>query len=392
MHRFPKASVLPKYSFVKYDFGPGLGHHVSSAANRALLSRLSTLMSSSGHQSIVLPDFDADSSYNRNRKTQLENAASYVDDLMAGHEVQEHTALNVERQDMYDIDQFFISIELTLDPTSYASVASNGEGGRRRVKFQRMPFQQLMMLDSIFTMINRSGLSEHRSQILMHIKSSLGYDWLTCTKADLIQNLFSVRVVGHNVRRRMGKSVAVYADLARCLAFFPMAGIKALYTVHMAHAARECHSAVAKAVESFVDLFNLKQREKFQERIDARGGSFDPQDFYYQARHVITHTSSIITVNFYKMNREGDCNSGRPISKNTLLCKGYTQQDVSLYMIYTFLLFFRKMNVECMFIHFYLIQHEFYDNIFSNERLTSEGPSLLSSQQNISFFNHVIPH
>jgi len=322
MYRFPKLSVVPEYAFVKYDFGTGLGYHVSSAASRAMLSRLSTLISDTTNEMIILPP-----------KVNRANATEYVRQLMSNHERIQHTAMNVERHDMYDLDHFFASVEMTLDPSCYASVAATVRGGRHCVKFQRLPFQQFMMLDCIMTMINRSGLSQYRTQILLHIKSSLGYDWLTYSKVEQLEQLFSKRVVGNNVRRRMGKSVAVYADLARSLAFYPRAGIKALYTVHKAPAADACHSVVASAVQEFVELFNGKQKHDFQRRIDARGGTVDLQDFFYQAKCTVLYNATSIAVAFYKMNRNGDCNSGKPVSKNTLRCKGYTQQDVSIFLM-----------------------------------------------------------
>ena len=358
MHRFPKQSVLPNYKFVKFDFGAGLGYYVSSAASRALLARLATLTSDTTHQSVILPteplpQHDSTSistdittttinningnNNNNNNKDQNNDLTTpdrylvsrYVDSLVNAQDIHEHTALNVERSDMYDLDHFFTSVELALDVNCYSSLACTAQGGRNKMKFQRLPFQQFMMLDSILTMINRSGLSEHRTQILMHIKTTLGYDWLSWTKADILQKFLSVRIVGNHIRRRMGKSVAVIADIARCLSYFPVAGIKALYTVHKAHAAKECHSSVSTAVEIFVNIFNRKQKCKFQDKINARGGSVDPFDFYYQAKVSILHAITTVTVLFYKLNRNGDCNDGKPISKNTLLCKGYTQQDVS---------------------------------------------------------------
>lgn len=328
MQRFPRRSVVPEYAFVKYDFGAGLGYHISSAASRALLSRLSILTSDNDYEAIILP---TDIHSSEGRRLNRSNAANYVQQLTLKHERIEHTVLNVERHDMYDLDQFFTSVELTLDTSCYASVVATALGGRHGVKFQRLPFQQFMMLDSILTMINRSGLSQHQTQILMHIKNSLGYNWLTCTKTVQLQRLFSVRVVGSNVRRRMGKSVAVYADLARSLAFYPRAGIKALYTVHKAPAADACHTAVSSAVQEFVELFNVKQKNDFQRRILARGGMVDPEDFFYQAKCTVWYNTTSLAVAFHKLNRNGYCNGGKPVSKNTLRCKGYTQQDVSCF-------------------------------------------------------------
>jgi len=253
---------------------------------------------------------------------------------MADSEIVSHTVLNIKRDDMYDLDQFLISAELALDIDHYASVAKTAQGGRTQPPFKRMPFQQFMMLDGLFAMIDRSGLSEHWLQILMHLKGQLGYDWLTNKKAYLLRELFSVPVKGHNVRRRMGKSVAIHAELSRNLAFFPCAGLKFLYTVHTAPAASECHDSVVKAVSRFITVFNKVQKEKFQQRIAGRKGSADPGDFYYQAKHHALSNPLKITVVFHKMNRNGDCNGGQAISENTLLCKAYTQTNVSVLLFF----------------------------------------------------------
>ena len=55
MYAFPTTSVLPEYSFLNFEFGVGLGYHISSAASRALLSKLSILTSQSGLERILLP-------------------------------------------------------------------------------------------------------------------------------------------------------------------------------------------------------------------------------------------------------------------------------------------------------------------------------------------------
>ena len=329
MHRFPKCSVLPDYSFVKYNFGTGLGYHVESPSSKALLSSLSSLISNSSTlKDAVLPtrtpdDDDDDDTEKQHDKSPLD----YIHSLMRHHNRQRHSVMNINRQDMYDIDQFLTSIELTLNPESYESIVCTANGGRHRSQFQRLPFQQFMMLDSIFTMVNRSGLSEYRHQIFMYIKDYLGYGWLTWTKADILQQLFSARVVAHNIRRRMGKSVAVYAELARCLAFFPRAGIKALYTVHMAHSAEQCYTAVSHVIHSLVAYFNSTQRSKYTEKRLARGGSVDVNDFYYIAKPHTSRATKTIAVAFSKYNYMNICVQ---TSENTLLCKAYTQRDVSI--------------------------------------------------------------
>ena len=317
MQRFPRTSVQWPGSEVETVFHAGLGYHVPSHPSKALCSRLSALTAEE-----ELLTGTVYSSHNA-------GGNAHVATLISGNTIMKHSVLNVERGVMYDIDQFLVSAELALDPVCYESLVSTATGGRVRSRFNRVPFQQFMLMDSLMTMVDRSGLAEHKPLILQHLKHALGYAWLTPSKADAIVRLLSSRVVGHSVRRRMGKSVAVYSDLARCLAFFPRAGIRALYTVHRAAASDECHAVVAGAVVRFVALFNAKQRESYERRISARGGDVDPRDFFYIASCVVAHKKATVHVHYHQLNGKGDMNGGLPVSRNTLRCKAYTQQDVS---------------------------------------------------------------
>jgi hypothetical protein len=318
MNRFSRRSVVPApTSLVKYTFAPGLGYHVVSGISRALGNALwSVVADSTSYESPVL---------GTNRTC---CSSDHVTNLMANHVTLAHSALNIERKDMYDLDQFLLSVEMALDPACYEPLVSGlHEHRRHETPFRRIPFQQFMLLDSIFSMIDKSDLTEHRARILMHIKQKLGYDWLTPSKITQIQKLFSNRVVGTNVRRRMGKSVAVYAELARCLVFFPTVNLKALYTVHKADAARQCYGAVSGAMKHLIQTYNHRQKQEYEQRINQRQGLVDPDDFYYEAKHDAFATRTSIVVRFYRANRRGDKQAA---AQNELLCRAYTKENVSL--------------------------------------------------------------
>lgn len=336
MRRFARCSAEPSTvheAYYERHFKTGLGYHVQSPCTRFLASRMMLLLDQPSQEGSVFPDRNVDD------KDGTREAHDYVDRLMfqTGRRLVQHSVLNVERSVMYDIDQFFLSVDLFLDEDAYRFMVSTALGGgtRDKTRLQRVPFQQFMLLDALMTMVGRSGLAEHRHMILEHIKYKLGYSWMTSSKAEALMRLLSVRVVGHSVRRRMGKSVAVYASLARCLSFFPRAGIKGLYTVHQATAADDCHGAVAAGVKRFVSLFNDRQAKSYQDRIEARGGVIDKEDFYYVSRCDLLLTTTQIHVYFYRRNSNGDCNGGVPVSSNSLRCKGYTHHDVSYVSILT---------------------------------------------------------
>ena len=307
---FPKQSCLPPYEFVKYEFGAGFGLHIPSGPSNALRGRLINLTRASS-VSTVPP-------------------LQYARKQMAKYRIVKHTAMNMERADMYELDQFFMSMEMTLDPACYESLIATAEGGRHKRKFQQMPFQQFMTLDAISTMMNRSDLNEHRATILMHTKRILGLDSLGPSKCDALQRRLMSRVVGTSVRRRMGKSVAVYASLARTLAFYPRAGIRGLYTVHKLLAAEDCHSAVSCAVPSLVDLFNRRQVEEYTTRMRARG--HDDDDFYYSAECFVLLKMRRVEVAFTKMTT--NTKQLLPV-RNTLTCKPYVTQNVSSFSFIT---------------------------------------------------------
>ena len=196
-----------------------------------------------------------------------------------------------------------------------------------------------MLLHSLFVMMKLSGLYAHAIHMLMHIKTNLGYTWMTMSKAEDLKRLFSVLVVGHNVRRRMGKSIAVCSDLARSICLFPEAGIMGLYTVHLARAAETCFSVVSSASKEFIELFNLKQKSRFQKRIAARHTYIDPEDYYFRAALYVRKTNREIQVDFERVRHEQAKQKVELYSKNTLTFIGYTQENVRVFLFHLLHLF-----------------------------------------------------
>ena len=328
---FPKETYLKPYINQRPTFYGGMGYSAQSPVTRALSSRLQAMATASDTttRNAVLPLQVSCSS-----DPLLRGAADHVNSLAAGSRTVSHTALNITREDMYKLDHLFLSIEMALEPFYYASVVNNIQDGNhnKHLNFSRQPFQQFLLLDSIVTMIKRAGLEEHSLLVIMHVRKLLDYNWMTYADASKLLKLLSGMVVGHNIRRRMGKSVAVYAELARCLSFYPVAGIKALYTVHKSPAAETCLQTVSSHVIDMVTYFNKRQAEGYTRRIDARGGIVDAEDYYYKATANVLRHGKSVSVYFYKRTRHGDVTSAKPTC-NQLKCQAYVEKDVS-YMIW----------------------------------------------------------
>ena len=72
----------------------------------------------------------------------------------------------------------------------------------------------------------------------------------------------------------------------------------------------------------------------------------DPGDFYYRAKHSPHLSTTSLSVSFYRLNRSGDCNGGKSVSRNTLVCQGYTKRDVSIRRasLFFFNFFFARLS------------------------------------------------
>ena len=338
MDRFPRTSyVFPDPDcFLDTKFHPGLGVHVWSSVTEALACRLGCLTSDASMRQIFFPD---ECVSGRECRDKMRSALRYAVESNRSSSGRihvepvstNHSVLNIERSTMYEIDQFMISTELFVSSDCYRGIVANAISGRRRTRFSRVPFQQFMSLDMLLNMIDRSGLKEHRSWMFRHLKDLLGFHWLTVSKCEIIHRLMNRRVVAHSIRRRMGKSVQVTADLARALCFFPRAGIKAIYTVHNGQSAKDMHGIVFESVGKLVTMFNTMQFYRYQSRKHARGGQVDNADYYYQASYDGTTANLDVNVAFRMLNDNGESDGGVRVGMNTFRAVGYVRKTVSVF-------------------------------------------------------------
>lgn len=340
--RLPKHSWQPDYDNVKYSFTPGFGFHVVSPIIEALHSRYVSMNCTNNHVPALLNCLD--SSKSPMRRQREANARGYLNELTRNERRVEHTALNMDRSEMYQLEQFQMSIDVHTDPAWYNAMLTNKPPGLRNNSYNSgagteqyvcLGFQRFMQLDMISMLMDRSGLSHHRKQILTRIKYQLGLDSLTSEKVDELQRRLDVRVVGHNIRRREGKSVSVYVNLAIMLTSYPAAGLLGLYTVHTTAGTTSAYRSVGRHVPSLLSHFNDMQLSRYNTRVRGRGGRVDPEDYYYRGVFEECAGSMMLTVRFFKHDSTGMRNDGQAINENVLRFRTCAKEDVSI-LFYAF--------------------------------------------------------
>ena len=336
-------------SFNNYTFHIGLGFHIPSGTTGALHSQLINVVNSTPlYAKHVLP-----TGLVHNEKSQDDaEFAHYVQkqvipSMTDGVKTQTHNVWNLEKGDIQRIDQFIISASLLLDIDLYADIVYNVKGSTRESKFQRMYFQQFMVIDVLMNMLKRSNLTKHKEIILLMIKHKMDLGSLTSIQCFELFEKFNKSVIGHNIRRRMGKSVSMYASIAFMLSFFPEAGVKLLYAVHKKHAAELCYTTVFDAIieKDLLAVFNYYQFLRFQERQQRRQLVFsgssngsrrsDDSDFYYEAKLTQKRKDDFIEIEFVKqhnrrlVSHHSTITSSKQRSINTFHTKVYSKKGVS---------------------------------------------------------------
>ena len=281
-------------AWCRTKFSPGIGYHQASGVTKALESVTCMARADPKFRQFVYPSKEYGKS-DRNKT------------------YREHDLLE-SSTNILDMEHGLISLRLAVDPES-----TKGLVGSTTLH----PFQKFMCLETLVVMMDRSGLGEHKPFLLGEIRRELGcLTWWTVSKIERICDLLSRRVVAHCIRRRMGKTVSMYAELAKCLTFFPRANLKSIYTVHKASLANQCHSNVKMAVMDMVKLFNRTQLAAYQARRREKHHVDTHLDFYYVARDFYKeYPDGTVEVTFIK--RQVNDVDDRKVLVNALRAKAY---------------------------------------------------------------------
>lgn len=311
-----------------YDFLPGVGFHKPCDE----LKSLSSMISSNVHK------FHGNNFHVPN----ISNNHIYVQEQTKQLKFYKHGFLNVDITVRDKIDQFCQSVELCANPACFEVII-----GKKSCRLSS--FQVMMSLHLVFTMMIRYGIFKYATSIMLYIKDILQLKYLTPSfiKDVLLQSFSKVTCV--SVQRRMGKSITVYANIARALAFFPFANCKILYVIHTRRGLTQCYSTLLQLVPQLLVQYNTRQYELFTRRLEKCADELDKNNIsYVEGRVTPSADSDAITVTFYRLNYDRSKRESY-ISTNTYVGIAYTQQNVSVlclkyeHFIFTYI---RMRNIQ----------------------------------------------
>lgn len=303
-------------------FAQGVGYYLASPQTNSMIALLSDRI------------FNFTHIYCHVKETQsLKRACDYVLKQKCSSCIEiRHDLYNINEEILDQLDHLLSSIELFFDPVYYDYVIKGNNISylnTNKYILRKQPFQQLMSLDSAFTLIKRYNMLQYKDIVMSFIfRKLLGIKWITLAYVQQVTNLLDNIIIGYNIRRRMGKTVAVYAEIARCICFFPMASLKTMYVVHTAPIATFCFHTVLNACKYLLKRFNEFQINKYKFFLSKNNYRTNKTGTLYKAHLEYNITSQQIIVNF-------DIKQGGNLTlvgttKNVLVCKAYAKSDVSI--------------------------------------------------------------
>lgn len=254
----------------------------------------------------------------------------------------ERTVLNLPEKKTSKYEHLLISLEAACETLAHELFLPSG--GLK--PFKKYAFQQLMMFDCINTMINRTGMSEHAVTLLLllgprlHIQN-VGHSSL----ARFVETLNSHLTIAHVVRRRMGKTLALYAEICRCLVFFPEADNDILYTAHSHELATTCYTNVLCMLPLLVARYNRLENEAFVRRKHLK-----QDDFKYEASVKANKKENSITVSFKRV--FNDKPEEREVMRNIFKSKAYVVKEVSITPFLSIFFSEKHERIEACFLFF----------------------------------------
>jgi hypothetical protein len=259
-----------------------------------------------------------------------------------------HNVFNVVKHKLNAIDRFLCSLRLLTDPHWYTRISNDivyEHYHHNHIKFHKLPFQQLMFLDKLVTMLLRSDIAEYADLILMEMKQTLSLPCLTLVDSHRLLNRFTKKVITHIIPRRHGKTTFTNYLNALCLVFFPCANLRMLYVAQKKDLTENAFKTIQVLLEQLSERFNYQQknfyeyRQKINNNNNENNGN-EYEDFYYTVIPSFTVHSNSVLCNFYKMSHKSAMCKERSMGRNELSCMVYRERNVSdKYYIYFFLIF-----------------------------------------------------
>ena len=235
-----------------------------------------------------------------------------------------HNAYKFTEDQAREIDNFCRYAALYLDLTHYNHPRLGFYNGQSSPKsFSKYPFQHLLTFSLFVQMFSRYKLKEYLDIVLARLAEMLGTKYLLQRELSPIFNVFSGHVTGFIVQRRMGKTVAVYGEIARLLTFFPGAKLKILYTVTRADLANQCYENVLECVKDYIIIFN-EQQSLLQNTFNTSSWF---NSYTYRAKLFNDKKQRKVVVKFNKIINNNVINDAEV---NELTCQAFIKLNVSI--------------------------------------------------------------
>lgn len=311
---FPKKSYTLKTTDMKYKFLPTVGYVIQSCCFNAIASRTLGLISKNPCYGAIFG-------------TTNQQSIKYLDNIIEDYMkkdliiVREHNKFNITRQKMIAIEHFVCSLSLLLHPTWY-----NEYFGIEC--FQKLPFQQLILLDKLVTVLLRSDMTEYADLIFMEKRQCLGLGLFSLTGVQNLINQLNNMAACYIIPRRHGKTKFINCLNGLCITLFPCTKLKMLYVAQTKDLTIEALQAAIQMSTMLRDSFNRVQKEEYDKRLKFQQNSKN-EDFYYNVE--VTHNTQrgTITCIFRKQTNKSIANDVPPLGINSLACIVYQKENVS---------------------------------------------------------------
>lgn len=358
MFTFPKKSYTLKNSDIKYKFLPTVGYVIPSCCFSAIASRTLGLTSCSGNKS---PYHGAIFGTKVKENQQI---LRYLDDIIQDYLekgliiVREHNKFNLTTQNMIAIEHFVCSLSLFLHPMWY----NEHFGIQEDNLFQKQPFQQLILLDKLATVLSRSDVGMHADLILMEKRQCLGLGLFSFTRIQVLLNQLNNKAVCYVVPRRHGKTKFINCLNGLCIALFPQARLKMLYVAQTKDLTIEALQSAIQMTTMLRESFNRVQKEEYDKRLKFQQDGKN-EDFYYFGEQTYSTQRGMIICTFRKQTNKSIANDVSPVGKNSLSCIVYQKENVSFLRLFWFISYSIFFFSEPTFT-FLLLLKTFSHNIF----------------------------
>ena len=255
-----------------------------------------------------------------------------------------HHMYNVNSvEDVLRLDSILRSLSILLDTKRQAMFTLHSPSVTDIENFRRLPFQQLMLVYMINSMIDHCDMCKYRVLIFALCKDRLGLSFLSWEQCNYMLHRFTTTSVFINsIPRQHGKTTYMCGMFCLCICVFPEASLNMLYTAHTKNICSNMYNAIYTMIMSIVQTYNNIERTAYERRCAAVGGAPMLNDNEIQMA-VLANTTNLEIECIFSHKNKG---SGEMyVTSNKLRCQVYSKQGVCI-IIYCSILLYSKCVIK----------------------------------------------